>query len=112
MPFILAPLPSEHVDDWRAWNDSLKNEKKGDFDDFNERHRLERHSVWLVQTPAGPAAAVLHEGPGADSFMQSLGSSDHEFDVWFRDSISKFHNIDFSKPPEGPMPELVLDVRP
>jgi hypothetical protein len=42
--------------------------------------------------------------------MQTLAESDHPFDHWFKDHIGRVHGIDFEKPPEGPMPELVLDT--
>ena len=29
-------------------------------------------------------AVVLHEGPGADSFIQKLGQSDHTYDLKMR----------------------------
>ncbi len=77
--------------------------------DFNERYGLTRHAGWLAQTPNGPVAIVLHEGPGAATFMQELATSEHEFDVAFRNQISKIHGIDFSAPPPGPPPALIFD---
>ena len=50
-------------------------------------------------------AVVLHEGPGSDEFMQTLGQSDHSFDKWMKDQIGEYHNMDFNEPPPGPPPQ-------
>lgn len=110
MTLVIAPLPAENVEAWKAWNMQLTHDKKDEFEDFNQRHQIEHHAVWYTQTPSGPMAAVLHEGPGAERLMSDLATSTDKFDVWFRESIAKFHNIDFTKPSEGPMPEQLLDT--
>jgi len=57
-----------------------------------------------VETPNGLMAVVLHEGPGADSFMQNVAVSENKVDIMLKESIAKFHGMDLSVPPPGPMP--------
>ena len=109
MGLVIAPIVEGKVEAWRQWTGEMTGPRRSDFDDFNERYGLTRHSAWFAETPAGPMAVVLHEGPGGDEFMQKLATSDHEFDKSFRAKVEEFHGIDLSAPPPGPPPELVLD---
>ncbi len=70
MGLVIAPIVEGKLEAWKRWTKDLKGVNKRDFDDFNKRYGLTRHDVWLVETPAGPMAVVLHEGSGGDSMMQ------------------------------------------
>jgi hypothetical protein len=86
----------------------LEGGRAKDFDDFNSRYSLTRHSAWLAETPAGPMVAVLHEGSGADTFMSELATSDNHFDIWFKQKTGEIHNIDFCEPLPGPPPKSLI----
>jgi len=105
MGLVVVPVVKGKEEAWKSWAKNLNGEMKKDFDDLNKRHGLTRHDVWAVETPNGLMAAVLHEGPGADSFMQAVAASDHAFDVSMKESIESFHGMNLSAPPPGPMPE-------
>ncbi len=108
MGLVLAPIKEGKLEDWKHWNAELTSSKKEEFEEFNERYGLTRHNVWLAETPGGPMAVVLHEGPGGDSFMQKLAQSDHSFDLTMKRTIEDFHDMDLSKPPPGPMPTKMI----
>ena len=40
---------------------------------------------------------------------EALSASDNEFDVWFKQSLSECHGIDFDKPLPGSPPELIIN---
>jgi hypothetical protein len=104
-----APLLPGKTDAWRQWIAEMNGPRSAELADFNTRHGLTRHAAWLQQTPQGDLVAVIHEGPGAEELLRKVGTSDDEFDVWFRDNVQELHGIDFSNPP--PLPEPGLDVR-
>ena len=108
MGLVVAPIKEGKVEAWKNWNAEIKSSKQSDFDDLNERYGLTRHEVWFAQSPGGPLAVVIHEGPGADSFMQKIAQSDNSFDLWMKESIESFHDMELGKPPPGPMPERML----
>ena len=108
MGLVLAPILEGKLDAWKSWNAELAGEKKSEFDEFNQRYELTRHEVWLAETPGGPMAVVMHEGPGGDTFMQKLSKSDHSFDLAMKESIESFHAMDLGSPPPGPMPVRML----
>lgn len=104
MGLVIAPIKDGKVEAWKSWNSDLNGSRKNEFADLNRRYGLTRHEVWFAESPNGPLAVVIHEGPGAESFMQKLTQSDHSFDVWMKQQIESFHDMDLSKPPPGPMP--------
>lgn len=104
MGLVVVPVLKGKEDEWKSWSQSLKGEMKKDFDDLNKRHGLTRHDVWAVETPNGLLAVVLHEGPGADTFMHDIAVSDNPVDVAMRKKIEGFHGMNLSGPPPGPMP--------
>jgi hypothetical protein len=104
-----APLLPGKTDAWRDWIAEISGPRSAELADFNTRHGLTRHAAWLQQTPHGDFVVVIHEGPGGETLMPNLATSDNEFDVWFRDNVEALHGIDFSNPP--PPPEPGLDVR-
>lgn len=108
MGLIVVPVVKGQEEEWRSWSKKLKGEMKKDYDDLNKRYGLTRHDAWAVETPNGLLAVVLQEGPGADTFMQKVATSQNPTDVLFKQSLGKFHGIDLNGPPPGPMPEKVI----
>ena len=108
MGLVVAPIVEGKLDAWKSWIAELKNSRKSDFDDLNKRYGLTRHDVWLVETPDGAMAVVLHEGPGADSFMQKVGHSNQSVDLEMRRNLEEFHGMKLDQPPPGPMPVKLL----
>ena len=104
MGLIVTPIKAEKLEDWKNMTKSLKGEKSQEFKEFNERYGLTRHNVWLVESPNGPLAVVLHEGLGADTIMQKVATSNHSFDLLFKEQLEKFHGMKLDGPPPGPMP--------
>ena len=56
--------------------------------------------------------AVLQEGPGAETFIPKLASSSHPVDEEFKKRVEEYNGFDVSAPPPGPLPELLLSIRP
>lgn len=104
MGLVLAPILEGKLEGWKAWTKDFSTSKKSEFDAFNKRYGLTRHDIWLAETPSGPVAVVLHEGPGGDSFMQKLGQSDNSFDKAMAAKIMEFHGMDLHGPPPGQSP--------
>ena len=103
MPAMAAPLAADKLDAWERWVAELSGPRKSGFDDMNARHGVTDHRAYLQPTPDGGfLVLVVQEGPGGDSFMANVASSDHEFDRWFVGSVVDLHGFDLS----GPMPPM------
>lgn len=108
MGLIIVPIKKGKLEDWKNWTQKLQGERKSEFIDLNKRYELTRHSVWLTETNDGPAAIILHEGDGEDSFMPKLSVSNNSFDVWFKESVADIHGMKMDQPPTGPIPEKMI----
>ncbi len=104
MGLIVVPIKQVKLEAWKSWSESLSGDGKQEFDEMNQRFGLSRHDVWFAETPGGPVAVVLHEGTGADSFMQKLAESGNSYDVSFKNCIEEFHGVNFDGSVPGPMP--------
>jgi len=108
MGAFAAPIVPGQKEHWEAWIGELTGPRKADLEDMNERYDLTGHRAWLQETPDGQhMVVVVHDGPGGDAFMGKMASSEHEFDVWFRDNVAEIHGMDMSGP-MPPMPEQRL----
>jgi len=111
MAAIAVPLIADKVASWKAWVAECTGPRRKEFNEFNRRMEITEHRVWLTEGPSGPLAIVVLEGPGGETMIQKLASSDHPFDTWFRERISEFHGRDFSAPMEGSLPESLMNWR-
>jgi hypothetical protein len=109
MGLLVVPIIDGKLDAWKSFIEEVKSgSKKKDFNDLNRRYQLTRHDVWYAETPGGPMAVVLHEGSGADEFMQALAQSNHSFDIWMKEQITQHHGMNFNEPPPGPPPQKLI----
>jgi hypothetical protein len=112
MTAIAVPLLKDKTEAWKSWiNEECLGSRKEEFDEFNERMGLTLHRAWLSESPHGPLAIVLFDGPGAETFLQKLATSQEPFDTWFRERVEELHDFDFSQLREMKTSELVLDWR-
>jgi hypothetical protein len=104
MEAMAVPIKPGKLETWKAWCGELTGTRKAEFDDMNQRLGLTTHAAWHQANPDGSdLAVVVVDGPGAETFLGKVATSDHEFDKWFRTGIEDVHPMDFSAPPP-PMP--------
>ena len=111
MAAIAVPLLADKIASWKNWVAECTGPRRKEFEEFNRRMGINEHRVWFMEGPLGPQAIVVLEGPGGETMLQKLASSDHQFDIWFREQISEFHGRDFSAPMTDPLPENLMDWR-
>ena len=100
---IVVPLLNDKVDDWKQLVNDSTGARANKLKDRNARYGVDRERAWLLQNPDGShLVVVLQEGDGADKFMERFATSEHPFDVEFRDRVGEMHGIDFTQPPPPP----------
>ena len=109
--FAMAiPIVEGKTDKWVAFCKSMTGEKKQEVGDLYRKHGIDRTRCWLQPTPDGDMAIVLHEGAGADKWLENLGGDTSESATWFKDMVRAVHGIDPDNPPPGmEPPELQVD---
>ena len=107
--FAAPILPGKTEADRSAMQSVSDGERKAAHDASRQRHGINREAVWIQQTPAGDMAVVYLEADNLQAAFGGLGSSQEEFDRWFRDVLRDVHGIDLAQ--GFPPPEQTLDYR-
>jgi hypothetical protein len=108
--FAAPILPGRTDDDREAMRSCVEGERRPAYEASRARHGIRREAVWIQPTPAGDVAVVYMEADDLTTAFVGLGSSDDEFDRWFRDILQSIHGINLQ---DGfPPPEQLIDYRP
>ena len=62
---------------------------------------------WQSPAPDGCSTLADLESLYAQAVQNT---SDHDFDVWFKQRVSEIHKIDFSEPLPGTPPQLLINA--
>ena len=103
---MALPILPGKIEAWRQYNSQVNGPRRSEFEDMMQRHGFTRWLVWLQKTPKSDLMIVFQEGPV--SGRESIGKSDHPFDMWLKEQVKDFTGIDLGQPPPGPAPELVM----
>ena len=107
--FAMAfPIPAGKTDRWRKFTSELKGARRADFAASRKRLGV-RERTFLQRTPMGDLVLVTLEGEDPQTAFQRFAATNDEFSKWFLAEVSAIHGVDLTKPPPGPMPELIID---
>ena len=102
------PVPPERFDAWRAAVAEMAGPRRAEFAEARRRQGIHRQIVWVQQTPEGPREILLMETPDPARAFTEMATSQHPFDVWFRQMLLDTTGTDLTQP-AGPPPEQVLE---
>jgi hypothetical protein len=105
MAFPIAPGKTEQ---WQKFISELNGARRADFV-ASRKHLGIRERTFLQKTPMGDLVVVTLEGSDPAGAFQKFGVGTDEFTKWFLGNVSAIHGVDLTKPPPGPMPEMVID---
>jgi hypothetical protein len=107
--FTMAmPIPPGKTALWQKFAADLKGPRNAEFR-ASRKNAGVRERTFLQKTPMGDLIIVTLEGEDPASFFKTFSASADPFAKWFIAQASEIHGIDLSKPPPGPMPELIID---
>ena len=102
---VIAPIEPNRLDEWHAFHAELTGPRRSLWAESQRRRGVTRETVFLWESPAGPAAVYLFEGTEAPEALDLLGSGGNEFDDWLRTRLAALHtHLD--------VPHRVADTRP
>src|SRR3981081_2461068 len=110
MPFFMGAFPvlPGKEDDARKF----AQETLGRGEDFSKSQGRvgATEEQWVLQeTPMGALVLVRFDSPDIEAAFGTLATSTEDFDVWFRGRVLEICGVDLSAPPEGPLPEPILE---
>jgi hypothetical protein len=102
------PILPGKTEEWKAFMSELRGRHFAEFAASRKRLGV-RERTFLQQTPMGDFVLVTLEGNDPEAAFAEFGKGNDEFTRWFVDCVKAIHGFDLTQPPQGPMPELVID---
>lgn len=107
--FVMPLVPGKTEADRAALIACWTGDRQAGFAESRRRLGITRETVWIQSTPMGDVAVVHIDADDLGAAVGGLATSDHPFDLWFRDHVRDVHGISLE---DGfAPPELALDFR-
>jgi hypothetical protein len=92
----------------RAFAAETLGARKAAFEEVQARTRITRETWALQETPMGSFMLVWFDGDVEKAFAD-VAVDDSEFGTWFRGQVLDVTGVDLGAPPEGPLPDVLVD---
>ena len=102
------PILKGKEDAGRAFAAETTGARKAEFDALQARSNITRETWAMQETPMGSFMLVWFEGDVEHAFSD-LATETSEFATWFRAQVKDVTGVDLGTPPEGPLPDVVVD---
>src|SRR5262245_58261533 len=106
----MFPIQAGKDDAARAFAAEAMGPRRAEFSAHHARAGNVRQTWTFQETPMGNFLLVWFEGDVQKAFAD-LATNDSDFMTWFRGQVLDVTGVDFSAPPEGPPPEVLVDWR-
>src|SRR6476620_5310640 len=104
----MFPIQPGKEEDARAFAAETLGARRAEYAAHHERSGTTRETWALQETPMGSFILVWFEGDVEKSFAD-LATNDSEFITWFRSQVQDITGIDLSAPPDGPLPDVLVN---
>lgn len=104
----IFPIVEGREADARAFAAETIGARKADFEALQARSNITRETWALQQTPMGSVMVVWFEGDVEKAFSD-LATDTSEFTEWFRAQVLDITGVDLGAPPDGPLPDVLVD---
>src|SRR5215211_5773920 len=102
------PIQAGKEEEARAFAAETSGPRRPDFAAHLTRAGVSRETWALQETPMGSFMLVWFEGDVEKAFTD-LASDQSDFGTWLRAEVEQITGVDLSAPPQGPLPDVVLD---
>jgi hypothetical protein len=82
--------------------------RKADFEALQAQSNVTRETWAMQETPMGSFMLVWFEGDVEKAFGD-LATESSEFVQWFRSQVNDITGVDLAAPPEGPLPDVLVN---
>lgn len=107
---LVTPILPGATARWLEMVAEVNGPRRAEHDGFHARVGV-GEDWYHQQTPAGDLKIIYLEGADIGAAVGGLAASQHPHDLWFKAELMAADGIDWSRPPAGPLPELVLDYQ-
>ena len=107
---LTFPIQAGKVEAWRRFCQELSGSRRRQYEASRQRLGITHERMALMETSFGATAVTTLEAPDVAQVLGLLISSDHSFDVWYRERLHELHGINLvgyerfsqSMPPQNP----------
>src|SRR5687768_5357790 len=110
MMAMAVPILPEKKAQWEKFANELNTSRKSDFKKSREKLNV-RERTFFQSTPQGDMVIVTLEGDNPEKMFAEFSQGNDEFTKWFMSQVKEIHGLDFSQPPPGPLPKLIIDSK-
>ena len=82
--------------------------RKAEFEKLQARSNTTRETWAMQETPMGSFMLVWFEGDVEKAFGD-LATDNGEFSTWLRSQVQECTGVDLGAPPEGPLPDVLVN---
>jgi len=104
----MFPILEGKEDAARALASDTVGVRKADFEALQARSNITRETWAMQETPMGNFMLVWFEGDVEKAFGD-LASDNSDFATWFRTQVKEITGVDLAAPPEGPLPDVLVN---
>src|SRR3954451_15753396 len=104
----IFPIVQGQEDAARVFAAETMGDRRSDFEALQARSKITRETWALQETPMGSFMVVWFEGDVEKAFAD-LAGDDSQFGNWFRGQVKDITGVDLGAPPEGPLPDVLVD---
>ena len=107
---MAVPILPGKTPQFKKFISELKNNQFNAFEESREKLKV-RERTFFQTTPMGDFVVVTLEGENPQEAFKNFGKGTDAFTKWFTKEVKEIHGFDLANPPEGPLPELVIDSK-
>jgi hypothetical protein len=104
----MFPILEGKEDAARAFAAATVGARRAEFEALQARSNVRRETWAMQETPMGSFMLVWFEGDVEKAFGD-LASDNSDFATWLRQQVKEITGVDLAAPPEGPLPEVVVN---
>ena len=105
---MALPILPGKTDAVKAFFKTVKDEKWKDYERVQKNAGIEKEQDFLQVTPMGDMLLIFLESKDIQKTFMTIAASKDPFDLWYMEEMKKNTGVDFSQPPAGPMPEMLI----
>jgi hypothetical protein len=105
MALPILPGKTENI---KAMFKTIKEKKWKEYDSAQKNSGVEKEQDFLQTTPMGDMLLVYLESKDIQKTFMAFASSKDPLDLWYIEEMKKKTGVDFTQPPAGPLPEMLI----
>lgn len=106
---MAVPILPGQTERWHNFLNTLQTERLNEYKESRERLGVHER-VFFQHLPQGDFAIVTMEGNDPQEAFSKFGQGSDSFTQWFCNEVKAIHGLDLTSPPQGVIPEQLIEA--